>query len=171
MPTLIDIGQEMTALAALLDELPDGELTPETAAALDAWFAEIEGDREHKLDGYCALIENWQLRAAARKGAAERLLRHVQADENRVKRLKERLKFFMEMTGQKKVETERYKIAVCNNGGKAPVEITGDVHAMPPQFQRVTIAPNTDVIREALEAGGKWDFARLLPRGTHLRIG
>lgn len=171
MTTLIDIGDEFRTLAALLDELPDGEMTPEVAVTLDGWFAELEDAKEQKIDGYAAYYRNLKLMVAVRQAEIDRLQKWVDADKNKMEWLKDRLQLFMEMTGQKKIVTDRARITVCANGGKVPVDVLVDPHQLPARFQRVRVEANTDTIREALEAGEKWDdFARLKPRGNHLRI-
>jgi len=169
MPTLIDIGNEMQALMALLNET-DGELNPETEKALDAFFAEISADQNAKVDGYCALVRQEELLAAARRSEVERLQKRVAVGENFAKHLKQRLKDYMERTGQAKIETRRYKVSVAGNGGKLPVNVSTPPDQLPPEFQRQRIEADTDKIRAALEAGQAVPGARLESRGTHLRI-
>src|SRR4051812_33370942 len=111
MPTLLQIGDDLTALEQLLDGLAEGEITDaEIEDALEQWFAEVQGDLAAKLDCYCALIREWQLRAAARREEAERLAKRVQADEGNARRLKDRLQFFLQTRGVKKLETPRYTV-------------------------------------------------------------
>ena len=107
MPSLLKIADELLSFRELLEEDIDehGVISDESASALDQWFAELGDQRDAKLDNYAALCREMTLRAAVRKEEAERLLKRVQADENAVKRLKERAKLFMELTGEKKIET------------------------------------------------------------------
>ncbi len=169
MSTLLEIGADMQSLMALLEE-SDGEITPENSLVMDAWFNELESAQDQKLDGYVAIVREFQLRAAVRKEEQERLAKRVQADENTAKRLKDRLKLYLEMTGQQKVETRRYKLSVCNNGGLIPVKVPDDPFEVPEKFRKVEVSVNVESVRKALEAGASVPGAVLLPRGTHLRI-
>lgn len=171
MATLLDIGNEMRAFLALLDET-NGELTPETEAALDAFFAEISTDQAAKVDGYCALIRNEELVAAARREEVERLQNRISAGENFVKRLKLRLKEYMELTGQKNIETRRYKVGVVNNGGVQTYQMSCRPEQLPEEYtdRVIQVQVKSYAIREALVAGKEVPGCNLQPRGTHLRI-
>jgi hypothetical protein len=169
MSTLLQISEGLLAFQRLLDE-SDGELTPEVEAALDQWFAELSDARDQKLDAYAALIRECTLRASVRKAEQERLALRVRVDEKLAKALKERLKLFLEVQGISKVETQRYRITVCKNGGKQPLEVNADPSALPAVCQRITIAPDLDAIYKHLESGIPVAGCRLLPRGKHVRI-
>lgn len=167
--TLIDIGNAFAAIAATLEDLDGGELAPEAAAAIDAFFADMGPTRDAKLDAYVAAIRAHELRASVRREERDRLDKLVKADENVSARLKERLKWFLETTGEKRIDTARYKIALRVNGGKAPLEIDEGA-ALPPQYIVMEPRPNKEAIREALAAGEHIDGCRMLPRGNHVRI-
>jgi hypothetical protein len=65
MPTLLEISDDLIAFRQLLEELCDetgGELPAELAESLDSWFAELDQNRDAKLDAYCALIREMTLR-------------------------------------------------------------------------------------------------------------
>jgi hypothetical protein len=169
MTTLLDISDDVRALADLIDET-DAELTPEVEAALDQWFKEL-GDRQGaKLDAYAALIRISELRAAARREERDRLDRRIHADEVLAKRLKERLLLYFELTNQRGLETARYKIRVCQNGGVTPMKIDCPPESLPPPYQRHVVQANTEAIRKSLEAGNRIGGCELLPRGKHVRI-
>jgi hypothetical protein len=168
MPTLLEISGDLLALSDLLEE-SGGEVTPETEAAIDAWFADLGEQRDAKIDNYAALVRELTLRAAARKEEQERLALCVRVDENTVKRLKERLKLFMELQGLRKLETARYRVSVQANGGRPPLEIP-DATAVPVEYQRVVISADVDAIHAALKQGVEVPGVRQLARGSHLRI-
>jgi len=174
MPTLLQISGELLAFIALLDEAADadGELSPEAAETLDRWFADLSQDRDLKLDNYAALIRELTLRAAARREEKERLERRVSADEHVVDSLKTRLRMFLEAQGIQKVETQRYRIALCQNGGAQPYALDVPAEQLPEQYRRseTTYRPRVEAIRDALVAGQDVPGCRLLPRGRHLRI-
>ncbi len=169
MATLIEISQDLLAFKSLIDEC-DTDITPQIEAAMDAWFAELDVLRTDKLDNYAALIREMTLRAAARREEKERLDKRIRVDENTVARLKERLKMFFEMQGLRTVETRRYKLTLCNNGGVTPLNVEADADKLPEEFQRWEVYPDTAKLRKALEGGVKVDGVQLMERGKHLRI-
>lgn len=174
--SLLDISEDLVALQLLIEEYAeehDGEISPEIAATLDAWFGDISGQFNDKLDNYATLIRICTLRAAARKEEKERLEKRVRVDENMIGKLKERLKMIFEARKLPKVETRRYKIWVQKNGGKQPLDlsaITDVSKQLPLKYQVVRVEANTDALRESLEAGEVVEGVKLLERGTHVRI-
>ena len=142
------------------------------AAAFEAWFAELEDNRDRKIDGYITIVRELELRASVRQAEMDRLAIRVRVDENAAKRLKVRLKEWMEAHGEKKIETDRYCVSVRGNGGKQPMDIDPalSVSNLPPELQKVTVTPDNERIREVLANGGEVPGCRLLPRGTSLSI-
>lgn len=172
MPKLFDIGEDLMALSDLLDE-SGGEITPENEPIFDAFFAELQNDQALKLDGYVGLIKTIEGEAAVAKATAEQFQMKARTRENSVKRLKDRIKLFMENTRQQKATSAKgFVLAIQNNGGKTPLDIDESTRpeSVPEKFQRVTVTIDADKVREALEAGEELSFARLQPRGSHLRI-
>lgn len=170
--SLIDITNDMAALDELLAEI-DGDISdPRVAEAVTAWCDELDANLDRKVDNYAAFIKELEGRAAIRKAEAERLAALARRDENTMGFLKTRLKEAFESRGMKKLDTFRYCVSVCGNGGKQPLEIwapkaiTKDLCRHIPE----TWEPDTDKIREAISGGREIDGATLLPRGTHLRI-
>ena len=72
-----------------------------------------------------------------------------------------------EKLNQRKITTDFHTFIVCKNGGKQPMEITGDV---PDNYKRVVYETDTEKIRKELEAGATLPFAHLEECGEHLRI-
>ena len=170
MATLLQIGDEAAALAALIDELPDGELTPEAATALEAWFAQIGEQRDKKIDGYCAIIRELELRSDARHEEAARLAKLASGEANIAKRLRDRLKLFFELTGLQRVDTQRFRVSLAGNGGVRPVHIDCDAGALPEAFRKVECRADLPAIRDALLTGATIPGCRLDERGKSLRI-
>lgn len=169
MASLIAISDDLQAFLDLLDET-GGELTKESNQVLEAWFAEVNDAFADKADGYCGVIRELELRIAARREEAERLTRRYRTDENTVRHLKSRLRDYMEHFGIKKQETRRYTVSVQANGGPPGVDVSIPAKELPPQFQRVTVAADTEAIRSALAKGERIDGVVLQERGSHLRI-
>lgn len=165
MPTLLDIGNDLMRLNGLLDA-SDGEITAEVSAEIDAALSDL-GD---KADGYAGLIRERELRADARESESKRMALLCTTDRNTAKALRDRLKFVMENTGQRKIETQRFKLSICNNGGKVPLDIHDPPEKLPEEYRKIEYKADTDAIRKALEAGQELPFAVLGTRGTNLRI-
>lgn len=167
MKTLVEIGEAARNLLRIVEEEgADGEIPAE----LDSFFSALAEEKERKLDSYVALIRHCQLRASARRDEADRLASRAEVDENIVKRLKARLQFFMELTGEKSIETDRYKITLAKNGGLQPVVVACKPAELPPEFQQADIKPRTEDIRNALLAGNEIPGCSLAPRQSHIRI-
>lgn len=167
MSTLYQITDDLLALDALLDEV-GGDITDErAAAAVDEWLADLQANLDRKIDGYCALIQQIAAWQKAAEDEAKRLADLARVRANKAAGLKERLKSALELLGMKKVQTGRFQVSVCGNGGKAPMDIHGPV---PEHYIKHIPQVDNDSIRADLEAGNSLDFAVLMNRGTHLRI-
>ncbi len=153
--TLFEISEDLVALDSLLDEV-GGEVTDEQAeAAIEKWFAELGEERDKKIDGYCSLIKQKEAVAKARKAEADRIEALATVDKNAASRLKGRLKLFFEAHDIEKLETDRFKVAIQNNGGALPVILTEDAtehpEELPEQYRRVVFQPNLENIKKDLE--------------------
>lgn len=170
--SLLDISDDLQALDDLLFET-GGDVSDESvASAIEEWFAEVHADEAAKVGNYIGLIREKELRAAAITEEIERYKKLQAALTNSAKGLKDRLKWYMENNGKKKIKTPRGNASICGNGGKQPIQISESVQAkeLPPRFQKVEVTINSDAVREALEKGEALEFAALEERGTHLRI-
>lgn len=163
--SLFNIGESFYALESLLIET-EGEITDE----IDAWLSEYQAKEEHKIEGYCYLIMKFEEIATESKRLADRAASY----STKVKNLKDRLKLYMEMQGREKIETPRFTVSVCGNGGVLPINLHEDVtsESLPDQFVHTYREPNLQAIREAILNGDEeaQRFATLQSRGTHLRI-
>ncbi len=167
--SMLEITDDLLALDDLLADVGGDVSDPRVAATVDQWFAELDSDFDTKADNYAALITEMRMRAEARRIESERLAARAAIDERSADFLAVRLMAALDARGVKRHETKRYAVSVVGNGGKAPLEIVGDV---PPEFTRTrtTVDPDKDSIRAALEGGQSLPFARLLPRGKRLSI-
>ena len=167
--TLFSISDDLQRLNDLLDEVGDDAQQQEL---INNWLDAVGEERDRKLDGYAALISEMQARADVRKAEARRMQDLAATDENRARLLKERLKSFFQTHDLKTIETPRYKLSLQRNGGKAPLILDDSIPVtqLPEQFQRVSIDADTEMIREALEAGESLPFAHLAERGESMRI-
>lgn len=156
MPTLFEIGDEIVALHDLLTEC-EGELpNAEAEAAIDDWLAETNVAPEIKVDGYGALIREYEARAEAREVEAKRLMALAGADGNNVRRLKDRLKQFFEANGITKLETRRFRFTIAKNGGMTPLVFPQkwerEPASAPERYHLIRIDLNKAMLREDAEA-------------------
>lgn len=172
-PTLIELSAELKQIDSLLDSI-DGDIPVDLQTAVDELLAQREATHEamlEKLDNYCSLIQSRLMWVAARKAEADRLAKLAETDIKTVDFLKGRLKAYLEATDQKKLRTKRFNIAICANGGKPPIRFDSTLpEQMPERFVRVTVEPDKEAIRTALEQGEDLKFAFFAERETHLRI-
>jgi hypothetical protein len=125
-----------------------------------------------RLDSYFGLIKVKQYLSKFRDEEAKRLKELSRTDANVAKKLQKRMLVEMEILGITKIETDRYKASISNNGGALPLDIDENitVDQIPQEYLIVRYDLNTDKIRSDLEDGKLLSFARLKPRGKHLRI-
>ena len=147
-----------------------GEMTGEIDTTIDDLLKELEGSIEAKVENYCWLIREIEGRAAIRLLESKRIKALATTNENLVKSLKERLKFFFEAPSIQKLECKTFKVSIANNGGVQPLQVDLPADQLPPQFQKVTIEADNASIRKALEMGTEIEGVKLLQRGTSLRI-
>jgi len=165
--TLHDISEDMLALDAMLAEcegVPDDEAV---AQWIDRMLIDNQHDLDGKVDNYAALITEYESRSSARIEEAERLRTKANADANRARWLRDRLKDALIRLRIERLECRRFTVSVQRNGGMQSIEVSGDV---PPEFRVIRSEPDKAAIRTALLEGRELSFARLLPRGESLRI-
>ena len=170
--SLLQITQDMDALDELLSEVGGDVTDPRVEQTITEWFSTLESDMNAKCDNYAALIVEMEARAEVRKAEAKRLSDRARQDESSAAWLRTMLKAAFEARGMKKVETDRFKISVAANGGKAPLDIRCGTSELPDWAKKteVLVTPDKDEIRRRLDAGEKLEFATLMERGTRLSI-
>lgn len=171
----------MTSLYALTEEirdiervLDDADLTDEEqAAVIDRWLADTSEAIDEKVDNYCGLIREYETRCGARAAEAERLRELSISDNNKAKRLRERLFHCLDaMQITKPLETARFKVSIVRNGGSPPIEVDPiQPDELPSRFVRYP-EPVVDktALREALAAGEEFPWARYGERGRRLVV-
>lgn len=170
--TLYMISDDLLALENILAESNGDISSPEAEAALATWEAELSSNLSTKLDGYCSLIAEIEIRAAARQAEAERLRDLARTDQNAADALRERLRFVFETRNLPPVQTDRFRVSLAKNGGKAPLDIRVGADELPEWAieRKTVVSPNKDAIRARLEAGESLPFANLMQRGTRIAI-
>ena len=121
-----------------------------------------------KMDDYAVVMTHLKGRSEMIQAEIERLQAMKQTIDNHEKRMKARMLHVMtEKLNQRKIQTDFHTFTVCKNGGKQPMEITGEI---PDNYKRVVYETDLEKIRKELEDGKQLDFAHLEERGEHLAI-
>lgn len=172
--TLMQLNEDAMAIDAMVEDYAiehEGDIT-EIATIIDQWLEDNATQLQAKLEGYVAIIREYEARAKVRKEEAKRIVNLAKTDEAQAAHLRSRLKWYFESNDIAKVETNTAKISLVNNGGKLPVVITCDVEPeqLEERFQKVSVDIDKAAIFEALEHGELLEFAKLGERGKSLRI-
>lgn len=180
--TIFDIDADRAALLDLLEEVEETQ-TADDAKVIAAWFDEIDGAFEDKVASYIVVIRLQETLAKGLDEEAKRLAARAKVHKNRVERLKGVLMYVLDNNGIVRVETKRGTVTVQKNGGVPPVLLAPDIERpedLPEPFKRVTVAPDMEAIRAALETGepltmtradgSTFPIATLGETGRHVRI-
>lgn len=120
-----------------------------------------------KMDNYAAVMTQLEARENLLDAEIKRLTKLKNAVKANEIKMSESLKASMIATGRRKIVTDLHTFSIKKNGGKLPLDIYGDV---PDEYTKVTIAPDNDLIRAALDRGEALDFAQYKERGERLSI-
>lgn len=126
---LHEVTADCLALEALLLE-NGGEWSPE----VEELIQEMQGNKETKVDGYAALIRDWESDADRWGEEEKRVAARRKALENAAARLKARLAEQLTAMGDTEVITPRFKVALQANAPN--VEVLVGVDRLPKEFVR-----------------------------------
>lgn len=166
METLYKLTEDYEALLEYADSVdPDDEEV--FLQTLDSVTATIDV----KMDDYAVVMDHMASRAALIDKEIKRLTAIKHAIDNNHKRMQERLYESMIATDRRKVQTDLHTFSIVKNGGKLPLIIDPDAN-IPHKWCKITIEPDKDMIRTALETGNAevLEFAHFGERGEHLTI-
>lgn len=175
-PSLFTLTEELSEMFSMgYPEIYDNDSEEvkaekeELQAAFDERISDLIEKIDNKADGYCSLITRFEGRAKTIEAEISRLMALKKSMDNAKKRMRESLLYCMQSTGRTCINTDLHTIKAVKNGGKQPMEITGNV---PKEYEKTTVVvePDKDKIRAALEKGEALDFALLKERGSHLSI-
>ena len=122
MSSLYDLTEELVALDKLLEEL-GGDVTGVEGQTLETWASQFHWQMANKVDAYGALYKNLEADAKAIAEEVKRLSDRKRTLENRGSRLLALAKFSMERLKTRKLEGQRFTIAIQKAGGLDPLEI------------------------------------------------
>lgn len=162
MATLYQLTNEYQALLDF-----GSSCDPEDQQAFLDTLEGLTGEVADKVDAYAAVRTTLKGRRETVKKEIDRLTVILKTIDNNINRMDDTVQGAMDVMGVTELKSDLHKYKICKNGGKAPI-IYDD--AVPDNFQKVILQPDTERIREALEAGQELPFAHLGERGTHLRI-
>lgn len=153
--TLYEIGEDLQTLNDLLFDLGGDITDPQVESEIERLFAGLNEERDRKINGYCGFIKRLEAQAELQEAEYKRLLAMQRATLHQVKRLKERLKLFLENQQQPKLDTGIFKLAIQANGGEAPFFVpaqwSADPASAPEQFHRKKIELDKDAARKLHE--------------------
>lgn len=170
-PTLYQLGEEFRALDELLDEQREG--TVADLEAVSAWFAELEGALEQKLQRCIAWAAAEEALAAAAKVEAKRLTTLAKRREANVERLKRAVMALFEAQGIKRIDTPLGAVRLVKNGGSPPVLVADGVDLMelPEGCWRAVIEPVREELRARLKAGEEIPGVSFGSVGARIELG
>lgn len=141
----------------------------EIDAVLDGLLAELTTAIETKVDRYKFVMERLEIGAETMANEADKFYAASAALQNAAKRLKERLKETMVVTGQKELLGQLWKFTLSQNPDRLEVNMK-DFLSWPSAREYSTpvemLQPNKDMIRDALQAGAEIPGCRLVPSTT-----
>lgn len=85
------------------------------------------------------------------------------------KRFKAMIMSAMDELGKTKLQAGDVTFNLQNVGGQLAIEYVDGV-TVPERFTKITIETDNQLVRKALDAGEKLDFARFAPRGRTLKV-
>lgn len=164
METLYTLTGDYLNLMQLADSTD-----PEDEQAFIDTLDGILGAIDIKADQYAAVMSEISGRKGIVKAEIDRLTAVMRALSNHEDRMKEALYGSMIATDRREIKTDLHTFKIVKNGGKLPL-IIEDGADIPDKYCKVTIEPDKDKIRTALETGNVLDFAHFGERGEHLSI-
>ena len=162
--TLYDLPDAIREVEALIIEA-DGEITPDIEAQLEAF----EGEFERKAEYLALLSREAKAEAAAVKLEEDRLKARRTAAENRERRLKDYLHVCMIRMGIPKIDGDRAKVAIQNNG-RPSITWMGEDDAIPDEFRRVSVSLDGTAVYNEWRAGAELPEGFRVEVGTHVRV-
>ena len=164
MTTLYELTNDLIAFQEMCSD-PDAELDDQIVK--DTMEA-IQGDYDCKVEAWVKVIKNLSGELKAVKEEADRLTKRTRTIKNNIESMKRALITSMELTGRKTAGNV-LKASVAQNGGVLPIVIDENAE-IPFEFQKVTVEPNNEAIRDALDHGKELPFAHFGERGVHINI-
>lgn len=168
LPTLFDLDDMAVAILALLDDAESAGEEP--IDGLEAQLALVEEALAHKVENYVSVIRQLEHLAGARKAEADRLRKRAATSEGAADWLKARLKAHMELTGQQRIETTRFTVALHKNPPRVDVL---EAMMVPEEFKKTVISTSVDkraVLDHFKRTGEEPSGVAIVRNETHVRF-
>lgn len=163
MAKLYELVADLQAFVEENEGLEDEQIYKDTLEGL-------QGEIDDKIEQWNRAIKNQEAERDALKGEYQRLYERYKTQDAQVSRMKDTLLMYLKAMGRK--EGGKVLMAkIVKNGGAQPLEILCQPEELPKAFRKVKIEADNTAIRDALAAGKKLKFARLLERGEHIKVG
>ena len=163
MAKLYELVADLQAFIEENEGLEDEQIYKDTLEGL-------QGEIDDKIEQWNRAIKNQEAERDALKGEYQRLYERYKTQDAQVSRMKDTLLMYLKAMGRK--EGGKVLMAkIVKNGGAQPLEILCQPEELPKAFRKVKIEADNTAIRDALAAGKKLKFARLLERGEHIKVG
>lgn len=137
----------------------------------DLYIDSIEANNlmiDEKADSYAAVAKNIEAEVKEMADFVKKVSDRKMSLARKLDRLKDRLMYCMLLMGKNKIG-DKAEVKITGNGGKRKVTIY-NIELLPDKFKKITIEPDNDKIREALEKGEEVPGCVLEERGQHLSI-
>jgi len=154
------VGEYKEVYEMLTDPEVDDEVVKDTLEA-------IVGEIEVKAEGLIPIINRLDMEIEACKKHKEEWAQAEKVRKNRKDRFWDLIKDTIISLGKTDLEAGDVRLHIQNAGGKLPLIIDGTV---PERFTKLTIENDNELIRKALDAGEKIDFAHYGERSKVLKI-
>lgn len=164
MASLYELTNDLIEFQEMCND-PDVDLNDK---AIKDTLEGLEGSYDDKVEAWVKVIKNLSGELKAVKEEADRLTKRTRTIKNNIESMKRALITSMELTGRKTAGNV-LKASVAQNGGVLPIVIDENAE-IPFEFQKVTVEPNNEAIRDALDHGKELPFAHYGERGVHINI-
>ena len=146
MSSLYQLDAELLALSQVLSD-SEGVADDETFERYDA----LLDAREDKLDGYLAVIRNFESEEAMYAAEAKRFADLAATAKKSASSLKDRLLDSMQRNGEDELAGALGKAKVSRRSSRGVVLLDSDVESFPDRFKRIKVEPDRVALKKALE--------------------
>ena len=160
---LYEIPSELRVIEAQIADA-DGELTPETEAALDG----LQEEFDRKAEWIALLVREATVEAEAYKAEETRLRDRRRAAENRAARLKTYVHEQMARMGRDKIKGELASLSVVANS--RPSVVWDEDTDIPDEFARIKRELDANAVLVHVGIHGTPPEGATIVHGTHLRV-
>jgi hypothetical protein len=168
--SLFDIGDDLTALNDLLEEIGGDVTDPQVCDAVEGWFRLLAEEQATKLDNLHGYIRSLEAEQHACERERDEWAKRAESRRKRVDGMRAMLVGHLLRHGGKAESASGIKFRSQQNGGKTPLVVEDGFSTTDERFFTLVQKIDNNAIRAAIEAGEHVSGARLAERGHHLRV-